>query len=108
MITAGIGMYILAGPGGMDTWKPNELMKAIYDPSDGRSITANRRFAHVIAGTSIVALTLLLAAIGRWAPRRRGLLFVFALLLLFALGAQLWLGGLLLVDGVSGQITKLN
>jgi len=67
-----------------------------------------RRMFHVIAAGAIVVLPLLLALIARVAPRKRGLIFLVALLLIAAVAAQVWLGILLMWDTPEGVVTKFN
>jgi hypothetical protein len=68
----------------------------------------NRRLAHVIAGSAIVILPLLLACFARWAPQRRLPLICLAILLVAAIGLQVWLGVVLLVDGPAGHVVMLR
>ena len=67
-----------------------------------------RRMFHVIAAGAIVLLPLLLALLARVAPRKRGLIFFIALLLIAAVAAQVWLGILLMWDTPEGEVTKFN
>jgi hypothetical protein len=67
-----------------------------------------RRLAHVIGGTSTVLLTIVLAGLARWARQRRVLLALCALLLAAAVGAQLWLGILLMYDTPAGPIHRFQ
>lgn len=62
-------------------------------------IAQPRDLAHMILGTSIVLLTLVLAAITRWATRRKWTLSILTTLLLLAIGGQIWMGILLMYDG---------
>ncbi len=62
-----------------------------------------RRLGHVIIGVSIVVLGLILAAMARWAPKRRTVLLVMSVLLVAALAAQVWLGTLMTLDGPAGS-----
>ncbi|MEO6435897.1 MAG: hypothetical protein ABIP55_09065, partial [Tepidisphaeraceae bacterium] len=61
-----------------------------------------RRLLHVLSGVAIIVLPLILAMIARWAPRQRWAMFLIALWLLSAVALQVWLGTLLLWDGVEG------
>jgi len=89
-------------------WKPGELWKYVTDRSlnEGRLLT--RRTAHVVAGTSIVVLPLLLLAVSRFRPRGRVLWLGLSVLLLLAIAAQVWLGQLMLLDEsrVMGPVTR--
>lgn len=62
----------------------------------------NRIALHVVFGASILVLSLILAGLGRWLPRRRILLAGFALLLTLAVAGQILVGTLLLLDGDEG------
>ena len=70
--------------------------------------TVSRRFFHLSAGGAIIGLPLVLAALARFAPRRRVVLSVVTGLLVAAVAAQVWFGILLLYDGPEGTINKWN
>lgn len=116
VLTAAGGWYLLARGSSGAFFDYRYLWAVITDPAQLPEREQNtvfgvpmtRRLAHVICGSAIVVFSLLLAMCGRWAPRNRGLLFVFAILLLGAVAAQVWLGSLLLFDTNSGLITKFN
>lgn len=61
-----------------------------------------RRLLHVLSGSAIIILPLLLAMVARWAPRQKIVMFIIALWLLSAVALQVWLGTLLLWDGPEG------
>ncbi len=65
----------------------------------------NRRFLHVLTGSGIILLPLVLAGLVRWAPRARLWLWILAILLLLAVAVQVWLGILLLFDRPDGPVT---
>ena len=65
-----------------------------------------RRLAHAIVGTVIVVDSLILALLSRVARRRATVLAAFALPLVLALAAQVWLGVLLLFDTAQGPVTR--
>jgi hypothetical protein len=67
-----------------------------------------RRLAHVIGGTATVVLTIVLAGLARWARERRILLALCALLLVAVIGAQLWVGILLMYDTPAGPIHRFQ
>jgi hypothetical protein len=67
-----------------------------------------RRQAHVICGSAIVILPLLLAVLARLAPRRKILLFPVGLLLVVAIATQIWLGILMMYDTNSGPVTHFT
>jgi len=75
-------------------------------PSDGAKV--NRALGHVVMGSTIVVLPLILAALARFAPRWRVFFTFFTLILILAVSAQIWLGVLLLLDTSQGPINKFN
>jgi hypothetical protein len=75
-----------------ETYRPQDLWNLVM--TDGYV----RRMAHVIAAGALVVLPLFLAVLARVARRSRGTAGVFSLLLVLAMGAQVWLGVLLLFD----------
>jgi uncharacterized membrane protein len=109
LLTALGGLYLLAGPAGANNWDPKYLVKLVFDSEDsGKYWPLNRRSAHVVAGTGIIVFALLLAMVGRWAPRRKGVLLIFALLFLASAALQVWLGALLLFDGMGNELTHFK
>jgi uncharacterized membrane protein len=87
------------------------ILPKVLDWSHLRDALANlatagqRRIGlHIILGGGILILCLILAALGVWAPRQRELLGLSALLLILAVGAQIWIGTLLLFDTETGPI----
>jgi hypothetical protein len=69
---------------------------------------SDRRMLHVITAGAIVLLPLLLSLFARFAPRKRGLIFAFALLLIAAVALQVWLGILLMWDTPEGGFRGFN
>jgi uncharacterized membrane protein len=98
LLAAGAGVWYLASDAG--TWKADQLWKMIAEDTP-------RRLAHVVLGVSLVVLTLVLEGVARWAPRKRGLLLLVALLLVIVTAAQIWMGAFLLYDSPQGPITGL-
>jgi len=96
----------LAGLWSANDWDLRALLEPLRDP--GRRTEIQRLFFHVISGSGIVVLTLLLALITRVARRGRGITLFFVLLLLLAVAVQVWLGILLLFDSVRGPLTGFN
>lgn len=104
LLTAGGGVFILAMD--MGEWSIGKLWKdAIV--SDIQDSNHRRRLAHAIAGLAIVILPLVLAILGRWAPRGKVLLGIFSALLLIAVGLQLWFGIALLYDSPEGPLFSM-
>jgi hypothetical protein len=77
-------------------------------PQPANPLGLNRRLAHIIAGISIVVLPFILAVLAKWAPQRRLPLTITAILLVAALGVQVWLGVLMLFDGPAGHVVNLR
>ena len=80
----------------------------ITAPPVGNPANLNRRSAHAVTGGAIVVLPVLLAALARWAPKRRLPLALVAALLLAAIGVQAWLGTLMLLDTPAGSTVRFN
>ncbi|HEX3357591.1 MAG TPA: DUF2231 domain-containing protein [Tepidisphaeraceae bacterium] len=64
--------------------------------------------AHIIAGVSLLVLSLILALVTRFARHNKFLVGCFAILLTLALAAQVWFGWLLLFDASKGSLTHFN
>ena len=84
-------------------WDYNALRSAIAESDNGPWLT--RRLAHLIVGVVLVVDTLALAILARFAPRSTVALLVFAVPMVLALIAQVWLGVILLFTGASGAVT---
>jgi len=84
---------------------PSAWEDVVYYFKDGTKL---RDRAHIIAGGSILVLSLLLALSTRFAPHNRVLVGCFSLLLVTALAAQVWLGVLLLFDTSEGALNHFN
>lgn len=76
--------------------------------TDGSGSIFNRRFVHVMTGAVILVVPLVLTVLARWGPRAKLWLWLFALLLIVAVAAQVWLGVLLTYDLPEGPITRFN
>jgi uncharacterized membrane protein len=101
LAAAATGWWVLAQE--LDTVKPNELWAKVVDTSDG-----SRRLAHSITGVTVVVWMVLMALIARMAAGRKIVISLFSMLLLLAVIAQLWFGGLLLLDTAAGPPLQLN
>ena len=75
-----------------ETYRPQDLWTLVM--SDGHI----RRLAHVVGAGAVIVLPLFLAILGRVARRSRAMIAFFSLLLAVAVGAQVWLGVLLMYD----------
>lgn len=73
-----------------------------------RNANHNRALVHVVVGVTIVVLTLILAILARWGKRNKVMLTIFALLMVVAIAAQVWLGVLMMFDTTSGSLTRFN
>jgi uncharacterized membrane protein len=94
------GWWFLGGPDEIRTWEPRRLWDAVvHNP---------RRLYHVVTGTVILLVPLLLALITRVARRPKALLGILSLVLLAAVALQVWLGVLLMFDTERGPITHFN
>ncbi len=98
LLTAAGGLWVLSGDTG--NWDVKEMWEDVRQNA--------RQYIHVLTGGAIAVLSLILAAFARWAPRQRWLLVIFALLLLLAVALQVWLGVLLMYDGMEGPLTKFT
>ena len=92
----------VAGVWTMGIWNMKEMLKELQESDH------NRAMAHVIVGVTIVVLTLILAILARWAKRNKPMLAIFALLMILALAAQVWLGIQMLFDTTGGSLTRFN
>jgi uncharacterized membrane protein len=99
------GLYI----GGFLVW-PNVIdWVAAKDAIQHINVHGERReAAHIVFGASILVLTLVLAALARWAPRARVFLGACAMLLIVVMAAQVWIGILLLYDGDTGPLSRFK
>lgn len=97
----------LAGLWFTSDWRLEEGLLGPLRNADKRA-DMPRLFFHVIFGTSTVLLTLLLALITWFSRRAKAATIVFAILLLLAVAAQLWLGILLLFDSHHGPLFRFN
>jgi hypothetical protein len=75
-----------------ETYRPQDLWKLVT----GEGYI--RRLAHVIAAGAVAVVPLFMALLARVARRSRAIVWLFALLLVTATAAQVWLGALLLFD----------
>ncbi len=112
LLTAAGGLYVLASDS--DAFEQakhsrQNLAKVLWNevkPVGGEKV--NRRLAHVVAGSAIIVLPIILAGLGRFAPTRRLWLSLFVLMLVAAVGSQVWFGALLLFDTPDGSIKAFN
>jgi hypothetical protein len=88
------------------SWSPQHFWRDVM--LDHGQFSIDRSAIHVWVGISLIVLPLLLAMIARWAPHQTILLSIFALLLVCAVSAQVWLGVLLTFDGDSKNLFRFN
>ena len=104
LLTLAAGYWIWGNNG--SSWSPQsfwyELM--VYRGK----LVCTRSAVHVWVGLSLLTLTLLLAALSRWAPQQKTVLAIFASLLVLAIAAQVWLGVLLQFDGGDGPLYRFS
>lgn len=96
LCTAVAGLWSVVGVFSADALKHNGQMLRRYDWNNLRLPL------HLIFGITILVLALLLAALARFARRRRKLTVAFLSLLVLAIAAQFWLGLAMLYDGRTG------
>ncbi len=94
------GWWFLGGLDETGTWQPQALWQAVAQHQ--------RRLYHVIGAGVLFVLPLILALIARFARRSKFLLGLFSLLLIASLGAQAWLGVLLMFDTPNGSVFRFN
>ncbi len=104
LVTFGVGFWIW----GKGSWS----LTAFYNDAmtDEGRFAISRIFAHVWMGIIILLLCLILAAVARWATQRRIALSIMAVLIILAIGAQIWLGILLTfdTDHTEGSLLHFN
>ena len=105
-ITLVLGWWVLAADA--ETFDLKRLWDLVFDLPIQNIGHLTRRQAHVICGSAIVILPLLLAILARLAPRRKILLFPVGLLLVAAIATQIWLGILMMYDTNSGPVTHFT
>jgi len=101
VLTLTAGLYV----GGFLIFTKGIDMAQLRGAIVGLGMPSQRRIgAHIVIGSSILVLCLILGGLGKWAPRHREFLGLTALLLILAVAAQVWVGTLLLFDGDTGPI----
>jgi uncharacterized membrane protein len=103
LAAAAAGWWVLAYE--LKTWQPAALWEEVQRLTKEDQY---RRIMHVIVGVGLVVLMLLLSVMARMAAARRFLLALFVLVFLGVVGAQVWLGSLLMFDTPSGSVWKFN
>lgn len=97
--SAATGMWIFG------IWHPMQLLQQV---NHSRLNDDPRGFIHAYGAILIIGLSLLLGIVTRFAPRRRVILSILCMLLVFTVAAQIWIGILLLFDGDSGPAHRFK
>jgi hypothetical protein len=100
LIAAVFGLWATA-----DVLEPKAFADALKEAQEPGHV---RLLLHVIFGTAVIVLPLIVAALVRFAPRQRGLAGCFTLLTVLALGWQIWLGVAMLFDSHEGPLLGFN
>lgn len=106
LLAAGCGVWYLRISEG--TWDVETLRRAVSLPVEQGGPNITRRFAHVVTGLTLVGGSVLLAIASAAARRSKLLLTLFGVPTALALAAQVWLGVLLVTDGIEGKVTRFN
>jgi uncharacterized membrane protein YhaH (DUF805 family) len=104
-LTIILGFYVGDFLTGRKFFNVEHLQRAMQDLRDPDKM---RMGMHIILGSAILVLCLILALLGTMRPGNRGLVSFFALLLMIAVAGQIWMGILLLYDTDRGPLTKFN
>jgi hypothetical protein len=111
LLTAAVGIYVLAAPASLAgdgiPFNVHDLWNAIIDKSQNPEGFLTRRLAHVIGGTALLLLPLLLAIFARWSKSKLALALT-SLLLVAVVAGQVWIGILMLYDSQLGNINHFN
>lgn len=81
------------------------IQKAIQHIPDAKRA---RMGLHIVFGSSILVLVLILALLTRFVPRSRVILSGLSLLLVLVMAAQIWIGVLLTFDGDRGPLARFK
>jgi hypothetical protein len=82
-------------------------LNSIYKIADLKTVfQENRNRYHIITGSAIIVLTLILAFLARFARRAKWTLAIFSVLLFGAIALQIYVGVLLSFDGPKGPTDK--
>ncbi len=102
LVAAGVG-YCMWGMQG--SWS----LSGFYNDTmtESGKFVMSRIAVHVWMGVAILVLCLILAGVARWSQRALAL-SIFSLLIVLAIGAQVWIGVLLTFDSSDGPLFKFN
>jgi len=105
LLTIAGGFYV----GGFVEWpRIIDWHRVLHALQDLRVGEKRRMGLHIVLGSGILILSLILAICARCRPKGRFLLGFFSLLLALAMAAQLWMGTLLLCDNDRGPVAHLS
>lgn len=99
MATAGTGLIMFGA------WRPSEILSQLRTD---RLNDVWRPVVHVYLALSLITLTLVLAILIRFWPRRRFIMGVLSTLLVLIVMVQAWTGILMLFDGPEGTLMHFN
>lgn len=103
-----IGWYVFS----IDAPSPFYILEvfrsAIWQPYRSDPAHHSRLLVHLLVGSGIAVLALLLAPSARWGARSRLLIGFLGLLMLALVAAQIWMGILMLYDSDSGPLAHFN
>jgi uncharacterized membrane protein len=99
--TAVVGLWSV-----LDVFNSQRLNKNWYDLTHPEG--NYRLVLHVIFGSLLIILPLILASLARFGRRRRGFTGAFILLTVIAIGIQVWLGITLFYDTHQGPVYRFN
>ncbi|MFT3785604.1 MAG: hypothetical protein QM770_05495 [Tepidisphaeraceae bacterium] len=106
VLTLLFGAWILASD--TDSLSPRAMLELVKLRASDTDPWLTRRLAHVILGTALIALPVLMAILARVARRSGLTVLLIGTLVLLAVLAQAWVGVLLLLDSPAGTIWRLN
>jgi uncharacterized membrane protein len=101
LITITLGFYV-------GEYLQRDFKDRLHDAIAGIGKSEGRQGMHIIFGSTILLLTLVLGIIARWSPRKRLPLGLISGLLIVVMAGQVWFGILLLYDGGSGPWTHFK
>ena len=112
LMTLGFGVWLLISVEDGDFLQnnkptPSSIYREVVDTATAtKPLSNNRRGAHIVMGTVLVILPLVLALAVRFGPHRRWLVLSFCIAILLVIAAEIWLGVLLLHDKSEGPLYR--
>jgi uncharacterized membrane protein len=103
------GWYVWAHDFEIPLWHVRSVfLSQIWEPYVKDATNNSRLPAHLILGTGIVVLSVLLIPLAKWSGRSRAPIALFGLLMIAMAAAQIWIGTLMMYDNDSGPLTQFN